>query len=79
MEQAVSRRKKKIKIIIVPTYNDSRAKIVLWNRLSVVMKEIKIIIVPTYDDSRAKIALWNDPLDTFPHISLICTVHSRVI
>ena len=40
-------------IIIVPTYDDSRAKIALWN-------DPQIIIVPTYDDSRAKIALWND-------------------
>ena len=30
MEQAVSRRKK-VKIIIAPTYDDSRAKIALWN------------------------------------------------
>ena len=30
MEQAVSRRKK-IKIIIAPTYDNSRAKIALWN------------------------------------------------
>ena len=30
MEQAASRRKKD-KIIIAPTYDDSRAKIALWN------------------------------------------------
>ena len=30
MEQAVSRRKK-VKIIIAPTYDDSRAKIALWS------------------------------------------------
>ena len=30
MEQAVSRRKK-VKIIMAPTYDDSRAKIALWN------------------------------------------------
>ena len=30
MEQAVSRRKT-VKIIIAPTYDDSRAKIALWN------------------------------------------------
>ena len=30
MEQAVSRRKK-VKISIAPTYDDSRAKIALWN------------------------------------------------
>ena len=54
MKQAASRRKN-VKIIIVPTYDDSRAKIALWN-------DPQIIIVPTYDDSRAKIALWNDPL-----------------
>ena len=53
MEQAVSRRKK-VKIIITPTYDDSRATIALWN-------DPQIIITPTYDDSRAKIALWNDP------------------
>ena len=40
--------------IITPTYDDSRAKIALWN-------DPQIIITPTYDDSRAKIALWNDP------------------
>ena len=30
MEQTVSRRMK-VKIIIAPTYDDSRAKIALWN------------------------------------------------
>ena len=40
--------------VIAPTYDDSRAKIALWN-------DPQIIIAPTYDDSRAKIALWNDP------------------
>ena len=40
--------------IIAPTYDDSRAKIALWN-------DPQFIIAPTYDDSRAKIALWNDP------------------
>ena len=30
MEQAVSR-KEKVNITITPTYNDSRAKIALWN------------------------------------------------
>ena len=44
----------KVKIIIAPTYNDSRAKIALWN-------DPQIIIAPTYDDNKAKIALWNDP------------------
>ena len=53
MEEAVSRRKK-VKIVIAPTYDDSRAKITLWN-------DLQIIIAHTYDDSRAKIALWNDP------------------
>ena len=48
MEQAVSRTKK-VKIIIAPTYDDSRAKIALWN-------DPQIIIAPTYDDRRAKIA-----------------------
>ena len=35
MEQAVSRRKK-VKIIIVPTYDDSRAKIALWNHTLII-------------------------------------------
>ena len=53
MEQAVSRRKK-VKIIIIPTYDDSRAKIALWN-------DPQIIIAPTYDDSRAKICFVERP------------------
>ena len=46
--------KEKVKIITAPAYDDSGAKIALWN-------DPQIIIAPTYDDSRAKIALWNDP------------------
>ena len=52
MEQAVSRTKK-VKII-APTYDDSRAKIALWN-------DPQIIIAPTYDDSRSKIISGTTP------------------
>ena len=40
-------------------YDDSRAKIALWNDPQI------IIIAPTYNDSIAKIALWNDPPDHY--------------
>ena len=38
MEQAVSHREK-VKIIIAPTYDDSRAKIALWNDPQIVKSQ----------------------------------------